>query len=411
MSLSHKKVAVIGAGPAGLMAAEVLGLAGVKVVIYESMPSVGRKFLMAGKGGLNITHSEAFQNFLSRYGKHSTELGPFLKDFSPQLLQDWLHDLGIKTFVGSSGRVFPEEMKAAPLLRAWVHRLRQTGVQFRVRHRWQGWTDDNLCFMAQGSEYLDRADAVILALGGGSWPQLGSTGDWLPLMRQYGVEVAPLQPANCGFDVVWSRYFIDRFAGAPLKSVCISYQTLQGAELSKQGDIMITVNGLEGSPIYALSAGLRDDLAQTSPIQVFMDLLPDRSLADIIKRLSLPRQKLSLSNYLRKQLGLPAIKLALLREVFRQGEHMETRQIAELLKKLPLRLVAPRPLTEAISSAGGICFSSVNDQLMLKAKPGVFCAGEMLNWEAPTGGYLLTACFATGRAAGLGALAWLKTCA
>ena len=408
MLSTNKQVAVIGAGPAGLMAAEVLSQAGVKVAVYDAMPSAGRKFLMAGKGGMNITHAEPFAAFLSRYGASRYNMESILKDFPPDALREWIHGLGISTFVGSSGRVFPLEMKAAPLLRAWLHRLRAAGVHFHMRHRWLGWTDDaQLLFAVNDAEHLIRAEAAILALGGGSWPQLGSTGAWQSILINRGVAVAPLLPANCGFETAWREYFSSRFAGQPLKPVRISFIDNQGHELHQQGELMITAHGLEGGAIYALSQVLREEINATGAAQVYLDLTPDRDLEAIGKRLSMPKGKDSLSNFLRKRLGIEGVKAALLREVLSPTALTDDRQLAVAIKALPLKLTATRPLAEAISSAGGVRFDALDSQLMLTALPGVFCAGEMLDWEAPTGGYLLTASLATGRAAGLGVLAWL----
>lgn len=409
MKSQNKTVAIIGAGPAGLMAAEVLSQVGVAVDVYDAMPSTGRKFLMAGKGGMNITHAEPFEQFLSRYGTKRAYLEPFLNDFSPNTLREWVQDLGIDTFVGSSGRVFPTEMKAAPLLRAWLHRLRMNGVHFHMRHRWLGWKDSSeLYFSSADSEQSCKADAVILALGGGSWPHLGSTGAWLPLLTQREVDVTPLKPANCGFEVAWSGYFRSHFAGQPLKPVCIGFENAQGQQYRQLGELMVTEHGLEGGLIYALSAPLRDQIATTGSALIELDLIPNRDLATVIARLSPPRGKDSMPSHLRKRLGIDGVKASLIREVL-SGEDMKNPQkLASALKALPIRLLATRPLAEAISSAGGVSFTALDPHLMLRVLPGVFCAGEMIDWEAPTGGYLLTACLATGRAAGLGALNWLK---
>lgn len=403
--LKNYQVAIIGAGPAGLMAAEVLSQHGLAVAVYDAMPSAGRKFLMAGKGGMNITHAEPFEQFLSRYGARRTELEAMITAFSPQTLREWVQGLGIATFVGSSGRVFPTEMKAAPLLRAWLHRLRSCGVSFHMRHRWLGWADAGLlAFETQQGQSNINADAVILALGGGSWPQLGSNAAWLPILSQRGVALSPLQPANCGFEVAWSEFFRSRFAGQPLKSVVlhVEHQTPQ------QGELMVTEQGLEGGLIYALSAPIREQINANGCSTIHLDLLPDRSEASIVERLNAPRGKNSFSNHLRKRLGIDGVKAALLRETASSERLNNPQQLAHHLKALPISLNATRPLAEAISSAGGVSFSAVDQNLMLHDMPSVFCAGEMLDWEAPTGGYLLTACLASGRAAGLGALAWLQ---
>lgn len=405
-----KTVAVIGAGPAGLMAAEVLSQAGLKVDVYDAMPSVGRKFLMAGKGGLNITHAEAYGQFLSRYGVHSTDLKPLLDAFTPTDLCAWVHDLGISTFVGSSGKVFPKEMKAAPLLRAWLHRLRMAGVKFHVRHQWTGWADTDtkhLRFVAPNGEYTVAADAVVLALGGASWPQLGSTGAWVQILAEQGLVIAPLKPANCGFEVAWSAFFQERYAGQPLKSVCVAFTPADGAALSRAGELMITQHGLEGGALYGLSAVLRDTIAAQGAALIHLDLCPDQSVAQLSRQLALARGKLSLANHLRKRVGLTGAKAALAREQLPADYFNQPEQLAAALKALPIRLAATRPIAEAISTAGGIPFAALSPQLMLHALPGVFCAGEMLDWEAPTGGYLLSACLASGRAAALGAVALL----
>lgn len=409
MDLQKKTAAIVGAGPAGLMAAEVLSQAGVAVDVYDAMPSAGRKFLMAGKGGMNITHAEPFERFLCRYGARRAELEPMLTDFSPETLRAWVHGLGIDTFVGTSGRVFPTEMKAAPLLRAWLHRLRSAGVHFHMRHRWTGWTEDNgLRFDTSEGDRVIHADAVILALGGGSWPQLGSTGAWQPVLQQRGVAVESLKSANCGFDVAWSDYFRGRFSGQPIKSVCVEFGNGHGEIFRQQGEFTVSEYGLEGGLIYALSAPLRDEIEAAGSAVIELDLLPDRSLDDIAKRLSKPRGKDSLSNHLRKRLGVDGVKAALLREALSTDQMNDPQQLASVLKALPIKLLAARPLAEAISSAGGACFSAMDEHLTLRNLPGVFCAGEMLDWEAPTGGYLLTACLATGRWAGLSASAWLR---
>lgn len=410
MSTMHSSVAVIGAGPAGLMAAEVLSQAGIQVAVYDAMPSAGRKFLMAGKGGMNITHAEPFERFLTRYAEQRKVLEPMLTDFTPQALRDWIKDLGIDTFVGSSGRVFPTEMKAAPLLRSWLHRLKLQGVQFHMRHDWQGWTETGeLRFICPAGAKSVAADATVLALGGGSWPQLGSTGHWLPVLAEHAIEIAPLKPANCGFEVAWSDYFRAKFAGSPLKTIRLNLVTASGESVSQAGELMLTEYGVEGGLIYAFSASLRETIARLGFVMVSVDLCPDRGLANIQARLAKPRGKDSLANHLRKCLGLDAAKVALLREVLSAETMNDINLMAVALKSLPIRLSAARPLAEAISTAGGVSFNSLDQHLMLRRLPGVFCAGEMLDWEAPTGGYLLTACLATGRAAGLGVLHWLQS--
>jgi uncharacterized flavoprotein (TIGR03862 family) len=403
--LPLKTVAVIGGGPAGLMAAEIINKAGIKVSVYDAMPSVGRKFLMAGKGGLNITHSDPFDVFITRYGHKSGFIKPMLEGFDSDALRAWAKGLGFDTFVGSSGRVFPTDMKAAPLLRAWLHRLRSAGVIFRVRHEWIGFKKDAPQILEfktpQGAKEV-RVDAVVLALGGGSWPQLGSTGAWVSILAQRGVKVSPLMPANCGFDVGWSEYFRDRFAGQPLKSVVATF-----GETHKQGDCVVTATGLEGGLIYALSAALRDGIATKGAATLALDLAPDRPLPSLIDRLSKPRGKQSMTNHLRKCLGVDGVKAGLLRELVPAADFNDASKLCAAIKALPIKLIATRPIAEAISSAGGVSFDEIDKQLMIKKLPGMFCCGEMLGWEAPTGGYLLMACFASGRTAGAGVVEWL----
>ncbi len=395
------------------MAADVLsraptGPSPIQVLVYDAMPSPGRKFLMAGKGGMNITHAEAFDTFCTRYGARAGHLTPLLKRFGPDALRAWLDDLGIETFVGSSGRVFPVGMQAAPLLRAWLHRLRQAGVRLHMRHRWSGLERQEdgayrLRFNTPDGERYPRADAVILALGGGSWAKLGSDGGWVNQLTAIGVPIAPLRPANCGFDVGWSEHLRTRFAGQPVKSVVATVPTDQGP-LSRKGEFMMTHNGIEGGLIYALSAALRDTLEQTGHATLTLDLLPDHDLQRVIDALAHPRGARSLSSHLQSRLGLKGVKVALLHECLDRETLADPGKLACAIKALPLRLQAPRPLDEAISSAGGVLFDALDEHLMLRHYPGVFCAGEMLDWEAPTGGYLLTGCMASGYTAGGGAL-------
>jgi len=424
-------VAVIGGGPAGLMAAEILSQGGVQVDLYDAMRSVGRKFLLAGVGGMNITHSEPFDAFLSRYGARAYSIKPLLEAFPPTALLDWIHGLGVETFVGSSGRVFPEGMKAAPLLRAWLHRLREAGVRFHVRHRWLGWGEDGtLCFATPRGETSAEVDAVVLSLGGGSWARLGSNGAWVPLLAARGVAVAPLLPANCGFDVAvqcqrpaerqalpvqvvpaptvgWSEHFASRFAGQPFKTVAISFTNGQGQTFQRKGEFVATTTGVEGSLIYAASNLLRDEIIRTGHATLHLDLLPDFTPERVLAEVAHPRGAKSLSSHLKSRLNLDGIKTALLHELLSKDEMHDAARLAAAIKALPLQLVAARPLDEAISSAGGVLFEVLSDDLMCEALPGVFCAGEMLDWEAPTGGYLLTACLASGRKAGEGVLRYL----
>ncbi|MCX7193532.1 MAG: TIGR03862 family flavoprotein [Proteobacteria bacterium] len=399
-------VAVIGGGPAGLMAAEVLSRGGARVDVYDAMPTVGRKFLMAGKGGMNITHSEPFEDFFTRYGARSAEIKPLLDAFGPDALREWVHGLGISTFVGSSGRIFPTDMKAAPLLRAWLHRLRQTGVRFHMRHRWCGWAGESLRFETVEGQVEVHADAVVLALGGGSWARLGSDGAWVPVLLARGIAVAPLKPANCGFDVLWSAHFSGKFAGQPLKSVTVSFADSAGNLHIKQGDVMVTASGIEGGLIYALSGLLRDQIEAAGSAVIHVDLLPGKTPSRVLAEVDHPRGSRSMSSHLQSRANIKGVKSGLLRELLPRADFDQPERLTAAIKSLPLKLIAPRPLDEAISSAGGVRFADLDENLM--ARPGLFCAGEMLDWEAPTGGYLLTACFASGRRAGLGALDWLN---
>ena len=408
-SAQPRSAAVIGGGPAGLMAAEMLSRHGVRVDLYDAMPSVGRKFLLAGKGGLNLTHSEASEPFLSRYGARRAQIEPWLEAFGPKALRLWAHELGVETFVGPSGRVFPTEMKAAPLLRAWLHRLRAAGVRFHMRHRWQGWSENGaLRFATNDGERLIHRDAVVLALGGGSWARLGSDGAWVPLLAQRGIPVAALRPANCGFDADWSEHFRTRFAGQPVKSVVATFTDQAGVSVRKQGEFMVTATGVEGSLIYALSAPLRDGIESAGAAVVYLDLLPGRELPFVIAELARPRGSRSMASHLQSRLGIKGVKAGLLRECASAQDFTDPARLGAAIKALPVRLAAPRPLDEAISSAGGVTFEALDERLMIRSLPGVFCAGEMLDWEAPTGGYLLTACFASGRAAARGVLDWFK---
>jgi uncharacterized flavoprotein (TIGR03862 family) len=387
------------------MAAEMLLQGGAHVDLYDSMPSVGRKFLIAGKGGLNLTHSEPREQFLARYGSRRPQLEPLLTQFGPDELRQWAADLGIQTFVGTSGRVFPVGMKAAPLLYAWRQRLGKSGLTFHQRHKWTGWTEENsLRFETPNGEKTVRAEAVILALGGASWPQLGSTGAWTSLLAERGVPIAPFKPSNCGFDVKWTDFFRAKFDGQPLKSAVITFK-----DLRRQGEFIVTKDGVEGSLIYALSAPIRDEIEKTGSAVIHLDLAPDWTSERLIERLSQPRGSRSMSSHLEKTVGIKGVKAGLLWEFVPKVDFADPQKLAADIKDLPIPLVKPSPLEEAISSAGGIPFEELDERLMLHSLPGVFCAGEMLDWEAPTGGYLITACFSTGRAAGLGALEWLES--
>jgi len=400
---------VIGAGPAGLMAAEVLAASGVSVDVYDAMPSAGRKFLLAGRGGLNLTHSEPRELFETRYGPRRAEVARWLDGFDADALRAWAQGLGIATFVGTSGRVFPQEMKAAPLLRAWLHRLREAGVRFHMRHRWVGWdADGGLRFATAGGELslpaAPDARATVLALGGASWSRLGSDGAWVPWLAARGVPVAPLAPANCGFDVAggWSPFFAERFAGQPFKSVAIRADSFE-----RKGEFVATATGVEGSLIYAASALLRDTIAARGQATLLLDLLPARSAQQVLAEVSHPRGARSLSSHLKSRLGLDGIKTALLHEVLDKAALHDPQRLADTIKGVPIVLSAARPVDEAISTAGGVRLDGLDAQLMAQALPGVFCVGEMLDWEAPTGGYLLTASMAAGRLAGHGAAAWV----
>ena len=403
------KIVIIGGGPAGLMAAEMASAAGAQVELYEAMASVGRKFLLAGKGGLNLTHSEPFEAFLSRYGPRRLQVGPLIESFSPDALRAWAHGLGVHTFVGTSKRVFPSDLKAAPLLRTWLRRLRKAGVQFHVRHRWCGWDQHGaLCFTTPHGTCAVQTDAVVLALGGGSWPKLGSDGAWVPILAKRNVPIAPLQPANCGFDVPWSEHFRIKYAGSAVKTVGVITKSVDNAVARHMGDFVITDYGVEGGVIYAASASSRDKIAVEGAATILLDLSPDREPARLARDLARPRGKRTLATHLLRQAGIGGVKAGLLREVVPKEQFHDPVRMATAIKSLPLRLVATRPLEEAISTAGGVSFDALDAQLMVRSLPGLFCAGEMLDWEAPTGGYLLTACFATGRAAGAGAVRWLR---
>jgi uncharacterized flavoprotein (TIGR03862 family) len=398
-------IAVVGAGPAGLMAAEILGRAGCRVTVYDHMASAGRKLLMAGRGGLNLTHSEPFATFLARYGAAAARLEPAITAFPPEALRAWCEGLGQETFVGSSGRVFPRTLKASPLLRAWLRRLDGLGVSFSMRQRWTGWDDaGRLVVATPDGEANVAADAVVLALGGASWPRLGSDAAWVPILERTGVAVAALAPANCGFTVDWSAMLRERFAGTPLKRIALMF-----ADKTVRGEAMITATGIEGGAVYALSAALRDAIAADGGATLMIDLKPDLDADALVVRLARPRGKQSRATFLRKAAGLAPPMIALVNEALarRHAGEANAESMAKLIKALPLALTGTAPIARAISTAGGISFDEIDASFMLRQKPGVFVAGEMLDWEAPTGGYLLTACFATGAAAARGVLKWL----
>ena len=400
-------IAIIGAGPAGLMAAEVVAQGAGRVTIYDAMPSAGRKFLMAGRGGLNLTHSEAMPDFLTRYGAAMPHLEPAIAAFPPDELRAWSDALGQPTFIGSSGRVFPESFKASPLLRAWLRRLDAMGVRLMLHHRWSGWNDDgNLLFQTPDREQAVDAGATVLALGGASWPRLGSDGAWVETLAAKDVTVSPLGPANCGFTVAWSEIFRNRFEGQPLKGVALSF----GPHMVR-GEAMVTRTGIEGGAVYALSAPLREKIIVTGEATLNIALRPDLEMSDLIARLSAPKGKQSFSNWLRKAAHLSPAAIGLLQEAaIISGASLSLlspASLAGLINAIPIRLSGIAPIARAISTAGGISFDELDADFMIRRLPGVFAAGEMLDWEAPTGGYLLQASFATGAAAGRGALKWI----
>ncbi|MDZ4282373.1 MAG: TIGR03862 family flavoprotein [Hydrogenophaga sp.] len=419
-------VAIIGGGPAGLVAAEALSRAGVAVHLFDAMPSVGRKFLLAGKGGLNLTHAEPLDSFVTRYGTAQDRVQPMLQHWGPQAVRDWAAGLGIDTFVGTSNRVFPTDMKAAPLLRAWLHRLRHPDeggvpVVFHMRHRWQGWTGSPggpLSFNAPSGQVQIQARATVLALGGASWARLGSDGAWLPWLEAAGVAVSPLLPSNCGFDVAgsaahgvaqgWSSHFSERFAGQPFKSVAIRATDSLGQQFHRKGEFVATATGVEGSLVYAASSLLRDEIARNGQASFDIDLLPDRSAEHVLAQVRHPRGSRSLSSHLKSRLGLDGIKMGILHERLDKDAMNDPVRLAASIKALPVTVCTARPIDEAISSAGGVRWAALNPDLMVQANPGLFCAGEMLDWEAPTGGYLLTACLASGVAAGEGVRRWIR---
>ena len=398
-----KHIAIIGGGPAGLMAAQQVVAQGFDVHLYDAMPSLGRKFLMAGKSGMNLTHNEDMDKFLSRYQDSRTNLENIITDFTPSDIRKWAADLGIETFVGSSGRIFPTDFKAAPLLRSWLRQLRKDGLNIHVRHRWLGWDNNTLIFTTPEGEIRVKPDATIIALGGVSWPKLGSDGAWLPIFDKAGVSHNPFKPSNCGFHVNWSTHLLEKFAGSPVKSIALCVDNVQ-----TKGDFVISSFGVEGSAIYTHSRALRQRIEKDGKAILSLDLCPDRSHDKLVKGLNKPRGSKSISTHIKRATGLSGIKAALLRECLDKEAFTNMEKLAASIKALPITLTRPRPIEEAISSAGGVSFSELDDKLMLKEKVGVFLAGEMLDWDAPTGGYLLTACFALGKRAGLGAVDWLK---
>lgn len=395
-------IAIIGGGPAGLMAADIISAAGRRATVYEQMPTVGRKFLMAGKSGLNLTHAEPMADFIARFGTAAERLRPALEAFDNDAIRDWAGQLDIETFTGSSGRVFPRAMKSSPLLRSWLVRLQAQGVTVRTRHRWMGFEGTSMVFETPEGRTTRTASAWVLALGGASWPRLGSDAAWVPWLASRGVEVEGLRPANCGFDVAWSCHFSERFAGTPVKSVMAT-----SGFGSSPGEFVISRHGIEGSLIYAHSAALRDAL-ETGPAALVLDLAPGRSAERLCTDLARQPAKASFASRMRKGAGLDGVKAALVRELVGETVRADASELARAIKALPVPIVRPRPIAEAISVAGGVRWAEIDDSFMLIKRPGVFVAGEMLDWEAPTGGYLLTACLATGRAAGQGVLSWLE---
>jgi uncharacterized flavoprotein (TIGR03862 family) len=415
--VDNKTIAVIGGGPTGLMAAERLTRPGIEVHVYEAMPSLGRKFLRAGVGGLNITHSEPLDAFIARYSQPE-RLAPLIRAFGPAQVIVWLRGLGFETFTGSSGRVFPVGMKSSPILRAWLKRLDEAGVLIHMGYRWIGLEMNHenrkarqetlnswrtLRFESSAKTETIQADAVLLALGGGSWPKLGSTGGWIPILEAHGIPVAPLRPANCGFDVAWTDHFKTKFDGAPLKAVTVTFK-----DVCKQGEFIVTKDGVEGSLIYALSAPIRDEIEENGQALIRLDLAPDWTTEKLVNRLTSSRGSRSMGSHLQKTVAISGVKAGLLWEFVVREDFQSPEKLAAAIKSLPIPLLRPRPLTEAISSAGGVRFEALDESLMLKSLPGVFCAGEMLDWEAPTGGYLLTGCFATARQAADGILNYLN---
>jgi len=407
--LKEKTIAIIGGGPAGLIAAERLSAAGHTVNLFEAKPAVLRKFLVAGKGGLNLTKSESFETFLSKYGQHARQLEPYLQKFGPAEIVDWAHQIGFSTFTGSSNKVFPEKMDAVALRLAWIDHLKNLGIQFFLNHRWLGWdTNNSLVFNTKQGNLTYSSDAIILALGGASWPKTGSDGNWFEILNKDGIFVEPFKPANCGFEVDWSDHFREKFAGTPIKPVILHFSPSFGESHQQRGEFIITRYGVEGSLIYAFSAQIRDEISKKQEATIYLDLAPEWSQQKLENRLARPRGSRSLASHINKSIGFQGVKMGLLWEFLPKTLISDPVQLAKKIKSLPLPLLAPRPIEEAISTAGGVSFTELDTDLMLRKKPGVFCAGEMLDWEAPTGGYLLTACFSTGMAAAEGVIKWLS---
>ena len=408
-SKSFRKIAIIGGGPAGMMAAEHLAVHDLDVTLFEGKPAVLRKFLVAGKGGLNLTRSEDFQVFLSRYGDHAAEFEPYLRTFGPEQVQTWANNTGSSTFVGSSGKVFPREFQSVSLRRNWIDRLLQFGVCFQVNHHWVGWNDQQeLLFQTKNGVTSFQANAVVLALGGASWPTTGSDGSWVSNLTERSINIVPFSPSNCGFNINWSSHFRDRFQGVPVKTVILQTHFTDQPQYHRRGEFIITNYGVEGSLIYFFSANIRNEILKNNQATIFLDLAPDWSTAMLESKLSQPRGSRTLSSHIKKNIGIEGVKAGLLWEFVPRSIMEDPVSLARTIKSLPIPLLSPRPIEEAISSAGGIHFSELDDQLMIKKLPGVFCAGEMLDWEAPTGGYLLTGCLTTGIAAAKGVLNWLS---
>ncbi|PKN84551.1 MAG: aminoacetone oxidase family FAD-binding enzyme [Chloroflexi bacterium HGW-Chloroflexi-8] len=404
----HPKIAIIGAGPAGLMAADFLSQKGYPITLFDSMPTAGKKFLIASKGGLNLTHSMPFHQFLSKYREREENLTPFLTRFGPEELRNWISELGFSTFEGSSGRVFPEIMNSGEILHSLIQRLQSRSVQILFRHKWTGWDENhNQCFETDSGLLTIKFDAVIFAFGGASWPQLGSDAAWIPFFQRNGIKISPIKPSNCGFETNWSDHFKDQFAGVPIKPVILTFNSHQGEVFRQQGEFIATRYGIEGSLIYSISALIREEIEKEGSASIYLDLAPNWNEAQLFEKLSQNRGDRSISTHLKKTIGFSGIRTNLLYELLEKSVIHNPQLLAKSIKSLPIRLTSARPVAEAISTAGGVDFSELDSNLMLKKFPGFFCAGEMLDWEAPTGGFLLTACFSTGYGAGIGVDRWL----